>query len=241
MEDYTARTRALLGDEAIDRLQDSRVLVFGLGGVGGIAVEALARSGVGCLGLVDFDTIDPTNINRQIIALETTIGQKKTDVMRERIKAIHPRIETIVFFERLTPENIDLFHLEDWDYIVDAIDDVCAKLVLIEEADRLGLSLISCMGAGNHLSPTGFKIADIKDTHTCPLARTIRQEASKRGIKQLKTVFNAKPPDKKRASLSDQPAVPASIMMGVGAAGLLLAAEVIRELSLSTKNPGPLT
>jgi len=124
MEDYTARTRALLGDEAIDRLQDSRVLVFGLGGVGGIAVEALARSGVGCLGLVDFDTIDPTNINRQIIALETTIGQKKTDVMRERIKAIHPRIETIVFFERLTPENIDLFHLEDWDYIVDAIDDV---------------------------------------------------------------------------------------------------------------------
>jgi len=223
------RTELLLGKDAMSRLKQKKVLVFGVGGVGGFAVEAIARSGTGIIGIVDYDRVDVTNINRQIIALHSTIGQYKTDVMAERIRDINPEIKLTVFRERLTACNIDMFHLDEWDYIIDAIDDVAAKLILIREAKAIGVPIICSMGAGNHFNPGRFQAADIRKTHTCPLAKIIRKETGKMGIKDLKVVFSSEEPHREAYPESGE-RYPASIAFAPAACGLMIASEVIKDL-----------
>lgn len=229
------RTELLIGKVAMDSIKDKRVIVFGIGGVGGHVVEALARTGVGTIGIVDFDFIDITNINRQIIALQSTVGKSKVEVMAERIADINPEIKVILFQVRLTPETVDSFQLGRWDYIVDAIDDVAGKLTLINEAKSLGVPIICSMGTGNKLDPSRFQVADIQKTHTCPLARAIRKETGKIGIRDLKVVFSPENPHREQQS-QDGSNDPASIAFVPAAAGLLIAAEVIKDLSNSLEH-----
>lgn len=229
------RTELLIGKVAMDSIKDKRVIVFGIGGVGGHVVEALARTGVGTIGIVDFDFIDITNINRQIIALQSTVGKSKVEVMAERIADINPEIKAILFQVRLTPETVDSFQLGKWDYIVDAIDDVAGKLTLINGAKSLGVPIICSMGTGNKLDPSRFQVADIQKTHTCPLARAIRKETGKIGIRDLKVVFSPENPHREQQS-RDGSNNPASIAFVPAAAGLLIAAEVIKDLSNSLEH-----
>ena len=188
--DRFIRTRWLLGEDAMQRLAGSRVAVFGVGGVGGYVVEALARSGVGALDLCDKDVVDVTNLNRQIVALESTIGRPKVDVAAERVLEINPDCRVTqhpVFF---LPETMDQFDFTEYDYVVDAVDTVTAKLALILKAKEAGVPVISSMGAGNKLDPTAFRVADIYDTRVCPLAKVMRRECRKRGIERLKVVYS---------------------------------------------------
>lgn len=223
------RTELLLGREAVDRLKQKRVLLFGLGGVGGSVAEALARVGIGTLGIVDFDRVDVTNINRQIIALHSTVGRAKTKVMEERIGDINPAILVIPFEEKLSPSNAGDFFCFPWDYVVDAIDDVPAKVLLIAQAKARNIPVISSMGTGNHFDPGKLTIADINKTHTCPLARRIRKETGMRGIKEFKVLFSSEQP--MRAALQEERGhTPASIAFVPAAAGLLIAAEVVKDL-----------
>ena len=189
-----ARTEKLLGKEAVQRLYSARVAVFGIGGVGGYAVEALARSGVGALDLVDSDTVCESNLNRQIIALHSTIGRSKTEVMRERIFDINPQINVNVYDCFFLPQNAGEFPFSEYDYVVDAVDTVTAKLELILRAKEAGVPIISCMGAGNKLDPTQFRVADIYQTKICPLAKVMRRELKKRGVEQLKVVYSEEEP-----------------------------------------------
>ncbi len=189
-----ARTEKLLGKEAVQRLYSARVAVFGIGGVGGYAVEALARSGVGALDLVDSDTVCESNLNRQIIALHSTIGRSKTEVMRERIFDINPQINVNVYNCFFMPQNAGEFPFSEYDYVVDAVDTVTAKLELILRAKEAGVPIISCMGAGNKLDPTQFRVADIYQTKICPLAKVMRRELKKRGVEQLKVVYSEEEP-----------------------------------------------
>lgn len=229
MKSVYDRTGLLLGMDAIALLQEKKVLVFGIGGVGGYVVETLARVGIGTIGIVDDDLVDITNINRQIIALHSTIGQPKTRVMMRRIEDINPSIKVIAFQKRLTAESLQEFHLANWDYVVDAIDDVGAKLTLIKETKSLGIPIISSMGTGNKLDPTRFQVADIRKTHTCPLAKVIRKETNRLGIQGLKVVFSPEEPSRKDTSLFES-RVPASIAYVPAAAGLVIASEVIKDL-----------
>ena len=229
METFNSRTKMLLGEQAITDLMKKRILVFGLGGVGGYVVEALARTGIGTLGIVDYDRIDVTNINRQIIALNSTMGSFKTDVMEKRIKDINPQAKVIAYNLRLNPDNIDEITLEDWDYIVDAIDDVAAKILLIGEAKRRNVPIISSMGAGNRVDPTQLKVSDINKTHTCPLARSIRKKLRELNIDELKVVFSDEKPDRKEYP-GDGSNPPASIAFVPAAAGLIIGAEVVKDL-----------
>ncbi|MBQ1310395.1 MAG: tRNA threonylcarbamoyladenosine dehydratase [Blautia sp.] len=235
MSERFSRTELLLGTEAVERLAFRRVAVFGIGGVGGYVCEALARSGVGAFDLVDSDTVCESNLNRQIIATYQTIGKYKTDVMKERILSINPEARVHVHRCFFLPENADDFPFEEYDYVVDAVDTVTAKIELILRAKEKNIPVISAMGAGNKLDPGRFRVADIYDTSVCPLARVMRRELKKRGVKELKVVFSDEEPVKLRnpepreGSPAEKP-VPGSTAFTPSVCGLMMAAEIVKDL-----------
>lgn len=188
------RTEILLGGDAVEGLRHKTVAVFGIGGVGGFVVEALARTGIGTLHLIDRDTVSETNLNRQIIALHSTIGRYKTEVMRERVLDINPLARVHVHNCFFLPENADEFDFAGYDYVVDAVDTVTAKLEIIMRAKQAGVPVISCMGAGNKLDPAAFRVADLYETSVCPLAKVMRRELKKRGVHELKVVYSQEKP-----------------------------------------------
>ena len=194
MQDQFSRTRLLLGPEAMERLAKCRVAVFGIGGVGGYTVEALVRSGVGALDLIDDDRVCLTNLNRQLHALRSTVAKYKVDAAEERVHAINPDCRVTTYKTFFLPETRDQFDFTQYDYVVDAIDTVSGKLALVEQAKAAGTPIICAMGAGNKLDPTAFRVADIYETSVCPLARVMRSECRKRGIKDLKVVYSQEPP-----------------------------------------------
>ena len=235
-ENMTKRTAMLVGTEAVERLKNSRVAVFGIGGVGGYAVEALARSGVGAFTLFDNDVVSESNINRQIIALYSSLGRYKTEAMRDRILDINPEAEVFLNNVFYLPENADDFDLSEYDYIIDAVDTVTAKLSIVQTALEKGIPVISSMGTGNKLHPEMFEIDDISRTSVCPLCRVMRRELKARGIFHLKVLYSReKPVDISGRSSGEvtgaRRAVPGSISFVPPAAGLLIAGEVIRELA----------
>ncbi len=236
MSNQFSRTELLLGAEAMERLYGARVAVFGIGGVGGYVCEALARSGVGSFVLVDSDTVSVTNINRQIIATHSTVGEYKVDVMKERILDINPAAEVEVHRCFYLPENADEFDFSAYSYVVDAVDTVTAKLEIITRAKRAGVPVISSMGAGNKLDPTAFRVADIYDTSVCPLARVMRTECRKRGIDSLKVVYSTekaiRPHGTAEENTHGKRAVPGSTAFVPSAAGLIIAGEVVKDLAV---------
>lgn len=189
-----SRTELLLGQEGMEKLYRARVAVFGIGGVGGYTVEALARSGVGTLDLIDDDKVCLTNLNRQIFATRKTVGQYKVDVAQQRILEINPKAVVHTWKTFYAPQTAELFDFSQYDYVVDAIDTVTGKLELVEQAEKAGVPIISSMGAGNKMDPTAFEVADIYETSVCPLARVMRKELKKRGIEKLKVVYSKEPP-----------------------------------------------
>lgn len=254
MEDQFSRTRLLFGAENMERLSRARVAVFGVGGVGGYVVEALARSGIGALDLIDSDVVSVSNINRQILATHSTVGRYKVEVAKERIRDINPDCVVRVYRTFLLPENADTFDFSAYDYVVDAIDTVTAKIELVMRCEAAGTPLISSMGAGNKLDPSAFKVADIYQTNVCPLAKVMRRELKKRGIRKLKVVYSEEkaltPLAEEEEGLQECPqvkdtpdavpavgrkavrrrAVPGSTAFVPSAAGLIAAGEVIRDL-----------
>lgn len=223
------RTIALFGEEKVNKLKNSKILVFGIGGVGGYTVEALARAGIGEFCLVDGDEISETNINRQIIATTKTIGKAKVEVMKERILDINPdaKVETLKLF--YLPENADKIDFSKYDYIIDAIDTVTAKLDIIERATNLNKKIISAMGAGNKINGSSFIVADIFDTKVCPLAKVVRSELRKRGIEKLKVIYSQEEPFN-TTLIEDGKRIPASNSFVPGIAGLTIAGEVILDI-----------
>lgn len=249
MMNQFSRTELLFGKAAMSTLANARVAVFGIGGVGGYSCEALARSGIGAFDLIDDDRICLTNLNRQIIATRKTVGQYKADVMKERILEINPNADVRVHKCFFLPETVDKFHFEEYDYIVDAVDTVTAKLELACKAKEYGTPIISCMGAGNKLDATAFRVADIYQTRVDPLARVMRRELKKRGVKSLKVVYSEEqplrpiedlaiscrshcicPPDTER-HCTDRRDIPGSTAFVPSVAGLIIAGEVIKDLS----------
>ena len=235
MEDIFARTRLLLGDEGLARLAASRVAVFGVGGVGGFAVEALARSGVGALDLVDSDTVESTNLNRQIIATLPVVGRPKVEVAAERVASINPACTVRAHRCFFLPETTGIFDFAAYDYVIDAVDTVSAKIALVEAARAAGIPIISSMGTGNKLDPTAFRVADIFETSVDPLARVMRRELRRRGIDGLKVVYSTespRPPAATPEAVKDgsRPA-PGSVAFVPSVAGLILGGEVVRDLA----------
>lgn len=246
--DQFARTQLLLGKKGIDRLRASRVAVFGLGGVGGYVCEALVRSGIGAFDLIDDDKVCLTNLNRQIIATRKTIGRQKTDVMKERILEINPDADVRVHQCFFLPENSDRFPFTEYDYIVDAVDTVTAKIELVMKAEEFHVPIISCMGAGNKLDPTLFRVADIYKTNVCPLAKVMRRELKKRGIRKLKVVYSEEQPVRPKEDMSvscrthcvcppgtqrkctQRRDIPGSTAFVPSVAGLIIAGEVVKDL-----------
>lgn len=240
--DEFSRTRLLLGEEPIEKLKKATVAVFGIGGVGGYTVEALARSGVGKLVLVDNDTVSLTNINRQIIALHSTVGRYKTEVMRERIQDINPNAQVEIHTCFFLPENASQFDFSEYDYVVDAVDTVTAKIEIIMQAKAKSVPVISAMGAGNKLDATKFVVTDIYKTQMCPLAKVMRKELRNRGVNNLKVVYSEEPaltpkviPEKETCDKEVQEntarrSTPGSIAYVPSVAGLLLAQEVIKDI-----------
>lgn len=229
------RTGTLLGAEAMEKIFHAKVAVFGIGGVGSFAAEALARSGVGHLVLVDKDVVSVSNLNRQLIATYDTIGKQKTTVMKERILSIHPQAvveEHCCFYGK---ENAEEFDFSNYTYVVDAIDTITSKILLIENAKKAGVPVISCMGAGNKLDPTAFQVADISKTSVCPLAKIMRKELKNRGVEGVKVVYSKEPPIKPAESKEIKPQgkhqTPGSISFVPSVAGLILAGEVICDLA----------
>lgn len=241
MADQYSRTRLLLGADGLDRLRKARVAIFGLGGVGGYVAEALARSGIGQLDLVDNDTINLTNLNRQVLALHSTIGMPKVEAAKKRILDIDPTIQVRTYESFYLPETAAQFDFSEYDYVIDAIDTVTGKLELIAQAKACGTPIISCMGTGNKLDPTGFRVSDISKTSGCALARIIRKECSKRGLKGVKVVWSPElpldpqidpnEPQEPQREGSSRRALPGSTAFVPGVAGLIIAGEVIRDLS----------
>ena len=233
MQTQFARTELLLGEKAIEKLANSKVAVFGVGGVGGYVVEALARSGVGEIALIDNDVVSITNINRQIIATHKTIGLYKVDVAKERILEINPNAIVDVYKMFYNPQNADEFSFSKYNYIVDAIDTVSGKLSLIEKAKEYKVPIICSMGAGNKLDASKFEVADISKTSVCPLARVIRTELKKRNIKGVKVVYSKEPPIKPQFDKqnSAELKVPGSTAFVPAVAGLIMAGEVIKDLT----------
>ncbi len=227
-----SRTELLLGSEAIEKLKNSRVAVFGVGGVGGYAVEALVRSGVGHLDLIDNDQVALTNLNRQIIATMDTIGQDKVEVAKKRILSINPEADVKTYTTFFLPENAHEFDFTQYDYVIDAIDTVSGKIALIEEAQKAHTPIISCMGAGNKLDPTSFEVTDIYKTSVCPLAKVMRHELKKRGIKKCKVLYSKEVPLKPKDSQEEtsRRSLPGSIAFVPSAAGLIIGGEVIKDL-----------
>ena len=245
-----SRTQLLLGRDAMDRLAESRVAVFGIGGVGGYVCEALARSGVQAFDLIDDDKVCLTNINRQIIATRKTVGKYKADVMKERILDINPKAEVEIHKCFFLPENAADFPFEKYDYVVDAIDTVTAKIELVMQCQKLGIPIISSMGAGNKLDPSAFRVADLYKTKVDPLARVMRRELKKRGVKKLKVVYSEEkpirpiedmsiscrahcicPPGTKR-HCTDRRDIPGSTAFIPSVAGMIIAGEIVKDLSL---------
>ena len=233
--DQLSRTRLLLGSDAIEKLKNARVAVFGLGGVGGYVVEALARSGIGALDLIDHDTISTTNLNRQILATHSTIGKDKADAAAERVTDIDPSIGVTVHKTFYGPDTAADFDFTQYDYVVDAIDTVTGKLALIAQAKEANTPILSCMGTGNKLDPSRFQITDISKTSVCPLARVMRKECAKRGYKNIKVLFSTEDPLPSANEYSEElpegrRSLPGSVAFVPSVAGLLIAAEVIRDL-----------
>ncbi len=232
------RTARLLGEKGILRLKQAHVAIFGIGGVGGYACEALARAGVGHLDLFDSDTVSLSNINRQIIALHSTVGRYKTDVMKERILDINPQCEVRTFPVFYLPENADKFPLDGYDYVADAIDTVSAKIELAVRAKAASVPLISAMGAGNKLDATRFTVTDLSKTEGCPLARVMRRELKARGITHLKVVFSTEPAAPFPEDFTDEAdsvtkkVPPGSLSYVPSVAGLILAGEIIKDLTI---------
>ena len=232
-----SRTELLLGAQAMERLSRCRVAVFGVGGVGGHACEALVRSGVGAFDLIDDDQVALTNLNRQIIATHSTLGRDKVEVMAERMRDINPAVDVRPRRCFFLPENADEFPFDEYDYVVDAVDTVAAKLALIEKARAHGVPVISAMGAGNKLDPGRFRVSDISGTNTCPLARVMRRELHKRGIDHVKVVWSDEPPVQPMGEAEDAPAgharrsTPGSTAFAPAVAGLMIAGEVVKDLT----------
>lgn len=226
MENQYTRTELLLGKEGVARLKQAKVAVFGVGGVGGYVVEALARSGVGSFVLVDSDTVNVTNINRQIIATHDTVGRYKTEVMKERILSINPEAEIEIRNCFFLPENKEEFDFTQYSYVVDAVDTVTAKIELVMQAQAAKVPVISSMGAGNKLDAAAFEVADIYKTSVCPLAKVMRRELKKRNVKHLKVVYSKEEPIKHEAGR-----LPGSVAFVPSVAGFIIAGEVIKDLS----------
>lgn len=243
-----SRTQLLLGPEAMEKLKNARVAVFGIGGVGGYVCEALVRSGVGAFDLVDDDKVCLTNLNRQIIATRKTVGKYKTDVMKERILEINPDAEVTVHKCFFLPENADTFPFEKYDYVVDAVDTVTAKIALVMKSQEAGVPIISSMGAGNKLDASAFRVADIYKTKVCPLAKVMRRELKKRGVKKLKVVYSEEQPVRPLEDMSircrthcicppgaarkctERRDIPGSTAFVPSVAGLIIAGEVVKDL-----------
>ena len=233
-----SRTALLVGNAAIEKLQQSRVAIFGIGGVGGYVAEALARSGVGCFDLIDNDTVALTNLNRQIIATHDTIGQPKVQVMAQRIQAINPEAQVHIHQCFFLPENAHEFDFSQYDYVVDAVDTVAAKIAIIMAAQAAKVPVLSSMGAGNKMDPGKFQVADIYKTSVDPLARVMRQELKKRGVKKLKVVYSTELPlspvnkleGECHAEAPQRRALPGSTAFTPSVAGLLAASEVVKDL-----------
>lgn len=242
MSDQFSRTELLLGKTSMEKLKSSRVAVFGVGGVGGYVCEALVRSGVGHFDLIDNDKVSLTNLNRQIIATHKTIGRNKVEVMKERILEINPDADVRIHKSFFLPENADAFPFEEYDYIVDAVDTVTAKIELVMKAEEKSVPIISSMGAGNKLDASQFKVADIYQTKVCPLAKVMRRELKKRNIKKLKVVYSEEIPIQlsvneeasHKLSVEEQPsgkrAVPGSVAFVPSVAGLIIAGEVVKDI-----------
>lgn len=239
MENQFIRTQMLVGKQGIEKLKNSTVAVFGVGGVGGYTVEALARSGVGTIVIIDNDTVSLSNINRQIIATHDTLGMLKTDAAEMRIKSINPDCTVIKHNCFFLPENADSFDFSKYDYIVDAIDTVSGKIELVMKAVSVGTPIISSMGAGNKLDPTQFEVADISKTSVCPLARVMRRELKKRGVNHLKVVYSKEQAVtpfeadeiKDEKDFARRRALPGSVAFVPSVAGLIIAGEVIKDLT----------
>lgn len=244
-----SRTELLFGKEAMEKLAHSRVAVFGIGGVGGYVCEALVRSGVGAFDLIDDDKVCLTNLNRQIIATRSTIGKYKTDVMMERMKDINPDVEVRVHKCFFLPENADSFPFADYDYVVDAVDTVTAKISLVMKAREAGVPIISSMGAGNKLDASAFRVADIYKTKVCPLAKVMHRELKKRGVKKLKVVYSEEQPTRPLEDMgiscrtncicppgakhkcTERRDIPGSTAFVPSVAGLIIAGEVVKDLT----------
>ena len=244
-----SRTELLLGKEAMEKLKNAKVAVFGIGGVGGYVCEALVRSGVGAFDLIDDDKVCLTNLNRQIIATRKTVGQYKTDVMKERMLDINPDIEVNVHKCFFLPENADEFPFEEYDYIVDAVDTVTAKISLVMKAQEMNVPIISSMGAGNKLDASQFRVADIYKTKVCPLAKVMRRELKKRGVKKLKVVYSEEQPTRPVEDMAiscrtncicppgaahkctERRDIPGSVAFVPSVAGLIIAGEVVKDLA----------
>lgn len=250
-----SRTQLLYGQDNMRRLAASRVAVFGIGGVGGYVVEALARSGVGALDLIDDDRVCITNLNRQILATRKTVGKYKVDAAEERIREINPECEVRTYKTFYLPETQDQFDFHDYDYVVDAIDTVSGKLAIIENAKKAGVPVISSMGAGNKVDPAALEVADIYETSVCPLARVMRRECRKRGIDSLKVVYSREAPIRPLEDMSiscrqhcvcppgtarkctQRRDIPGSTAFVPSVAGLIIAAEVVRDLTHERPQP----
>lgn len=244
-----SRTQLLLGESAMQELANKRVAVFGIGGVGGYACEALVRSGIGAFDLIDDDKVCLTNLNRQIIATRKTVGKYKTEVMKERMLEINPNVDVRIHNCFFLPENADKFPFDEYDYIVDAVDTVTAKISIVMKANELGIPVISSMGAGNKLDPTAFRVADIYKTRVCPLAKVMRRELKKRGIKKLKVVYSQEKPTRPIEDMSiscrshcicppdaahkctERRDIPGSTAFVPSVVGLIIAGEVIKDLA----------
>lgn len=234
MDPYS-RTAFLLGEDGMQKLKNATVAVFGLGGVGGYVVEALARCGIGALELVDHDTISMTNINRQILATRSTVGMDKAEAAKMRVSDIDPAIQVTARKEFFGPDTMENFDFSKYSYVVDAIDTVTGKLALVQAAKSANVPIISCMGTGNKLDPTKFQIADITKTSVCPLARIMRKECTKRGIKHLKVLFSTEDPIEPKATSEEElpegrRALPGSVSFVPSVAGLMIAGEVVKDL-----------
>ena len=231
MEEQFSRTVRLITEEKLLKLNSSKVAVFGIGGVGGYIAESLARAGVGEITLVDKDRVSESNINRQIIALYSTVGKPKVEAMRERLLDINPKIKINTYEEFYLPDNADIFDLKEYDYIADAVDTVTAKLELISRAKSENVPIISAMGAGNKLDPTKFEVADIFDTSVCPLCRIMRKELKNRQISSLKVVYSKEPPKIRNMTIGEnKKPIPSSISFVPPVMGLIMAGEIIKDL-----------
>lgn len=253
MLDQFSRTQLLLGEESMNKLSDMRVAVFGIGGVGGYVCEALVRTGIGHFDLIDDDKVCLTNLNRQIIATRKTVGLYKADVMKERMLEINPNVEVNVYKCFFLPENADEFPFADYDYVIDAVDTVTAKVELVMKCKEMNVPIISSMGAGNKLDASAFKVADIYKTKMCPLAKVMRHEMKKRGVKKLKVVYSEEKPTRPIEDMSiscrthcicppgaqhkctERRDIPGSVAFVPSVAGMIIAGEVIKDLTKDTR------